>query len=152
MKKLYRIKAHEINDCSKWWYVERFLTLSTANRKMLQIVNENEETNFPNWGAARRSNDCVCVLTIGDGTRYYCCDGDMVAYETQIEDCDFFDFHSSRFLDFDDSDLSERGFSSYLLYISIIVDFMIKNRKNGYRFTLDDIVNEANKRYNDINV
>lgn len=152
MKQLYRIKAHEINDCCKWWYVDRFLTLSTANRKMLQIVNENEETNFPNWGLACRANDIGCVPTFGDGTRYYCCDGDMVAYETQIEDCDFFDFKSSRYLDFDERDLAERGFSSYLLYKSIIVDFMIKNRKNGYRFTLDDIVYEANKRYNDINV
>ena len=152
MKNLYRIKAHEINHCAKWWYVDRFLTLTTANRMMLQIVNENEETNFPNWGAARRTNDCICVLTYGDGTRYYCCDGDMVAYETEIEDCDFFDFKSSRYLDFDERDLAEHGFSTYSLYKSIIVDFMIKNRKNGYRFTLDDIVNEANKRYNDINV
>ena len=152
MKQLYRIKAHEINDCSKWWYVERFLTLSTANRKMLQIVNENEETNFPNWGVACRTNDSGCVPTFGDGTRYYCCDGDMVAYETQIEDCDFFDFKSSRYLDIDERDLAERGLCLHGLYKSIILDFIVKYRNNGYRFTLDDIVDEANKRYNDINV
>ena len=76
----------------------------------------------------------------------------MVAYETQIEDCGFFDFKSSRYLDFDERDLAERGLCFYELYKNIILDFMIKNRKNGYRFTLDDIVNEANKRYNDINV
>ena len=152
MKNLYRIKAHEINDCSKWWYVDRFLTLSTANRMMLQIVNDNEETNFPSWGAARRSNDCVCVLTFGDGTRYYCCDGDMVAYETQIEDCDFFYFKSSRYLDFDERDLADSGLRFYELYKNIILDFLIKYRNNGYRFNLDNVVDEANKRYNDINV
>ena len=152
MKNLYRIKAHEINDCSKWWYVERFLTLSTANRRMLQIVNENEETNFPNWGVACRAKDIVCVPTFGDGTRYYRCNGDMVAYETQIEDCDFFDFKSSRYLDFDERDLADRGLRFHDLYKNIIHVFLVKYRNNGYRFTLDNVVDEANKFYNDINV
>ena len=76
----------------------------------------------------------------------------MVAYETQIEDCDFFYFKSSRYLDFDERDLAERGLSFYELYINIIRDFIVKYRNDGYRFTLDNVVDEANKRYNDINV
>ena len=76
----------------------------------------------------------------------------MVAYETQIDDCVFFDFKSSRYLGFDERDLAERGLCLLELFKDIILDFLVKYRNNGYRFTLDDVVDEANKRYNDINV
>ena len=65
--------------------IERDLSLREAQRKLLDMFNEDYETAFTNWGHARR-HDRFATVTKQDGTRLYEYDSRYFSIEEQTED------------------------------------------------------------------